>query len=250
MKQLVLPAVLSDGQRITLSRGDSHYLGHVLRVKTGEQLTVVDGNGQKHIVEVASVTADAVTLQHLVPLDDGIEATHIRVYQAIPKGRRFDDIVRNLTQLGVREITPIVTERSVADPTDKIDAKTERWNRVAKEAVQQSGAPPVTVHTPRRLRDLDVDTSDLSLVLHPEPLENEPLHVYLVKAPNEISLWVGPEGGFADNEVQWLRERGAVPLWLGPRVFRSELAAVVAASSIQTILLEQSAWRPTTEQES
>ncbi|MFP4376876.1 MAG: RsmE family RNA methyltransferase [Spirochaetales bacterium] len=251
MKQLLLPATLSAGQRYSLTGGDSHYLARVLRVQPGARLTVMDAAGDRHTVEVEAVDSTGVTLRQLDRLVASLENVAIRVFQAVPKGRKFDEVVRSLTQLGVRSITPVISERSVADPTEKAEAKTARWNRVAREAIQQSGASHVTVEAPVRLDEVDFDREEgLSLLLHPVPLAHETLHAYLNDAPSEISLWVGPEGGFADNEVEWLQERGIRPLWLGPRVLRSELAAVVAASAIQTLLLEQVAWRLTTEQDS
>ena len=123
--------------------------------------------------------------------------------------------------------------------------RTERWERIAREAVQQSGAQrPVEVAEPVGLESIASAPRALSLVLHPEPLAQTTLHGYLGSIPDEIELVVGPEGGLCGDEIEELGSRGFQPLWLGPQVLRSESAALFAAAAIRILILERATWQP------
>jgi 16S rRNA (uracil1498-N3)-methyltransferase len=121
-----------------------------------------------------------------------------------------------------------------------------RWERVAREAVQQSGAlAPVVIDAPAELSAVYPAKDALSLVLHEQPIAHDTLHDYLVRVPSLVELVVGPEGGLSGEEVTMLLSRGFKPLYLGPRVLRTETAAIFALGAVQMTIQEHDAWQPT-----
>ncbi|MFW5788931.1 MAG: RsmE family RNA methyltransferase [Spirochaetota bacterium] len=262
MRQLQLSGALAAGRQVAITGDDYHYLSTVLRLRPGARLRAIDEAGARWTLELldndgrrllarveppaaadgpadgpAGERADALRRDALPP---------VTLYQAIPKGRTFDESVRALVQAGVTRICPVVTERTVVRPSGG-SSRTERWRRIAREAVQQSGAArPAEIHEPRELSAVTATPESLSLVLHTEPLAQTSLHGYLGDTPNGIELVVGPEGGFSADELDGLIERGFSPLWLGPQVLRSESAALFAAAAMRILILERDWWQPAT----
>lgn len=251
MRQLQLPGALAAGRQVAITGDDYHYLSTVLRLRPGARLRAIDEAGARWTLELVDDDGRRL-LARVEPAGDRAAAQRrdalppVTLYQAIPKGRTFDESVRALVQAGVTRICPVVTERTVVRPSGG-SSRTERWRRVAREAVQQSGAArPAEVFEPRELSTVTATPESLSLVLHTEPLAQTSLHGYLGDTPNGIELVVGPEGGFSGDELDGLIERGFSPLWLGPQVLRSESAALFAAAAMRILILERDWWQPAT----
>jgi 16S rRNA (uracil1498-N3)-methyltransferase len=244
MRQLLLPGALAAGRQVELAGEDYHYLSRVLRKVPGDRLTAIDEVGRRWSVAVIADDGSRLTLLVETEVAPADRFPRVTLYQAIPKGRKLDDVVRQLVQFGVHRICPLVTERTIVRP-DEGSGRVERWRRIAREAVQQSGAgTPAEVLPPRDIGELRAQPGALSLVLHTEPLAQTSLHGYLGRIPDEVELVVGPEGGFAGTEISRLREAGFEPLWLGPQVLRSESAALFAAAAIRLLIVEYAHWQP------
>ncbi len=255
MRQLLVPRALRPGQRLDLTGSDYHYLSVVLRLRAGDTVPALDAEGSRWDLQL--LENDGSKLVALV--EAGAKAgalvfPRLTLYQAIPKGSRFDDLVRQLVQFGIDRICPVFTERTVSRP-DREGTRVDRWRRVAREAVQQSGANrPVGVEPPQELAEIRPTDGALALVLHAErcpldlpgdyPLAQSTLHGYLGEVPDDIDLVVGPEGGFTDAELIGLFGKGFRPLWLGPQVLRSESAALFAAAAVRILVLERDHWQP------
>ncbi len=258
MRQLLLPRALRPGQRIDLCKEDYHYLRNVLRLRAGDTVPALDAGGTR--CELQLLEDDGSRFVALVVPASNDNATgypRVTLYQAVPKGSRFDDLVRQLVQFGIDRICPVFSDRTVSRP-DREGARLDRWRRVAREAVQQSGAErPVRVDPPQELADIRPTDGALALVLHTErcplgtpdegPLAQPTLHGYLGVVPGDVDLVVGPEGGFSDAELTSLFHRGFRPLWLGPQVLRSESAALFAAAALRILVLERGHWQPRDE---
>ena len=248
MIHLQLPFDAEEGSCHEIIGADYHYLAHVLRVTPGRRIDAIDLSGSSLKIEIQSVSQSSIVVKAVagslgVAQDD---LPPITLFQAVPKGRKLEEIVRINVQSGVTRIVPVITERTVSRPGDRFESRRERLNRIAREAVQQSGSAPASVDP---LIDLDQVTADpdaLSLILHTEPLESPTLHGYLSDEPSRIELLVGPEGGFSGNEIARLRKRGFQPVYLGSQVLRTEVAALYAVAAIRVVLLERDEWRPTT----
>ena len=159
----------------------------------------------------------------------------------------MDLIVRQATEAGVRRIVPLLSRHSVPrlESGEEAARKVARWQRIAREALQQSGNPRLPeILPPVRLEEyLGGQIAGTGLFLHQEPLEGGSLHELLAEAQREILLLVGPEGGLAEPEVEWLLARGFRPVHVGPNILRSETAALFALAAVQMILKERERWQ-------
>ncbi|MFP4113118.1 MAG: RsmE family RNA methyltransferase [Spirochaetota bacterium] len=256
MRQLLLSGERSAGEQVEIAGEDHHYLARVLRLGPGDTFPVLDDAARRWTGCVVDDAGDRFLIRLDEPADsddDGepavglgtvVDLPPVTLYQAIPKGRKFDEPLRQLVQAGVTTVVPIVTERTIVRPEGG-GARLDRWQRIAREAVQQSGAgQPARVLEPESLGRVQPSASALSLFLHPEPLAQTSLHGYLGEVPRAIELVVGPEGGFSPPEVDYLLRAGFSSLWLGPQVLRAESAGLFAAAAIRILILERAQWQP------
>ena len=216
-----------------------NHLRDSLRIQKGEKFVCVDEDSNKYIVEVSSVSK-ALLIGDVIE-KTGIEkipAVYIHLIQAIPKGPKLDFIIQKSTELGVNAITPVISERSVVRiEKERVKDKSERWKRIALEAAQQSNRMDVPdVALPVTLRDFlsSFIKADLNLLL----LEGEQRSGirdlrHRVQDVKNITLLIGPEGGFSESEVRMAIEKGFIPVSLGELILRTETAPVVALSILQ-----------------
>ncbi len=181
----------------------------------------------------------------------------IILVQSMAKGPAMDLVLRQAAEAGVSRLIPLAARRSVvrAEAGEKGEsgwAKRARWERIVREGLQQSGSPvPTRLEEAATLGELEERLGPprgrrLCLLLHEAPLAEGSLHGYLTEAPDEIVLCVGPEGGFAPDEADFLLAAGYKPLRLPGAVLRTETAALYAVAAVETILTERSSWSPST----
>jgi 16S rRNA (uracil1498-N3)-methyltransferase len=252
MRVLLLPEGAEGGKAVELRGRDFHHLAHVLRVRVGDRIEGTGREGGLWECRITELAADFLRLQlerPALPADEET-GTAIRLIQALPKGRKMDLIVRQATEAGVREIRPAFSRRSVPrleDPAGRRNRR-ERWLRIAREAAQQSGGGRLpAIEEPAALEDIlgrEREQGELRLIFHQDRQEVRTLHAELACSPRWVTLLVGPEGGFAEEEVALARAQGFVPIALGRRVWRTETAALFAVAAVQTVLQEREAWKP------
>lgn len=218
------------GARLELRADADHHVRRVLRRSAGDDLELCDGAGR---TATARLTEDAVELT-AAPVRHEPPATAIEVIHALPKGRKLDEVVRVLTELDVDRIVPVEAERSVVrlDGPKRVKAG-ERWRAVARSAVEQARRPWLpTVEDPTSLDAAPAADGDtLLLVAHlgaPTGLAT----ALDDGMPARVVVAIGPEGGWSDDEVAALLERGGVGVHLGDAVLRTEHAATVAVSVV------------------
>jgi 16S rRNA (uracil1498-N3)-methyltransferase len=160
----------------------------------------------------------------------------------------MDLIVRQAVEAGVRSILPVVSARTVAEPSDPA-RKLARWRRIAREALQQSGNPrlPVIGEPVSLTAAAALDRrGGIGLLFHQERIGEGSLHAALAGGSeafmNGVHVFIGPEGGLAADEVEILRAAGFHPVFLGDAVLRTETAALYAVASVMTILRERDTW--------
>lgn len=246
MKQLVLPAGSREGGQVRLSGPEHHYLARVRRIAEGERLTALDGT-HRLILEVTAVGPDHTQLRVVDAGEAQPQGPRIVLFPFLLKARKLDDVVRQACEAGVSAIVPVEGDHCVARTDGEADGakKAQRWNTIAREAAQQSGNPRVCeVHPPIASRDIPGWWADAGplLVFHQTPLDKGGLHRYLFSRPPAVGLVIGPEGGLSAAEVDHLRSRGGLPVWLGPFVLRAETASVYALAAVNTILQETPEW--------
>lgn len=226
------------GEIITIRGEDLKHIKSVLRLKEGEQVSICDGEETDYIAKIESIDSQEVVLSVQESFRSKGEApVSLKLYQGLPKGDKMELIVQKCTELGVAEIVPMATKRAVVKLSDakKTGKKLERWQKIAEEASKQSkrGRIPVVnrlVTIKEAIAELPED--DLVLMLY-EAEEKQSLKEILKNYSGErISVFVGPEGGFDESEVEALRASGAKVVSLGKRILRTETAGLVASAII------------------
>lgn len=220
----------SAGPQLTIDGDQGHHLARVLRVQAGEPVSLADGSGMVWQAEVREVERDRVVLAVGESFDIPSPSPRLAVAQGMPKGRRFDEAVQRLTEVGVDRLRPVVTDRTVKDVAGKAGRLAQRWAAVELAAAQQC----------RRAERMVIDEvvpwpvpDAIGVVLWEEA--DLPLRDALVGLRNvdELTIAVGPEGGLTAEEVD---RSGLVPCRLGPTILRTETAGLVAAAVVSELL--------------
>jgi len=224
------------------------YISVVLRLKTGDALFVSDGVSKAYETRISGIGKNEITLHVITeqPFTDGYN-TRITLYQGLPKGSKMDEIVRKSTELGVYHIVPVETARSVPDREKGAQAsKLERWQRIAKEAARQSCRTSVPeVKSAMKFSDATAELKpegyDIILALY-ELEEKRTLKHALQDGLHlmghsgicfpKIAVFIGPEGGFEQYEVDSLIHEGASSVTIGETILRTETAGPAAVAMI------------------
>ncbi len=217
---------------VTIDGEEFAHLVHVMRKKTGEMIRVVDGNGNAYDVmleDLRKKTAHGrIVVSHLNHNEPPVAVTLASGILKNPS--RYDFLVEKATELGVREIIPLRTRRTIPS-----HAKSERWQKLALAAMKQSCRSYLpAVHELTPLEDLLSRTGsfDLKLIAHETFETSAQLQSRSGSSPKSILLLIGPEGGFTEEEVTLCHEAGLQPLSLGARRLRTETAAIAAMTLI------------------
>lgn len=218
----------------------SHHMGTVLRLSVGEQVTVCAGEGLVYVVELEQFTKDAVQGRIVEQLEQQQDTNvQLVLYQGMPKGDKLELIIQKCTELGISEIIPVETSRSIVHlDSGKAAKKLERWQKIAQEASQQSKriqVPTVNKYfTWKQCVAQLAQDEGLTLVLW-EDEHTQSMKGFLrslPQPPQKINLVIGPEGGLSEEEVLELREGGAVTVSLGKRILRTETAGMAALAML------------------
>jgi 16S rRNA (uracil1498-N3)-methyltransferase len=229
---------LVSATELQLGRDQAHYLGRVLRLRNGDKLTVFNGDNGEFDAHVTSIAKNSATIVVDAALETATEsALKIHLVQGISRGERMDFVVQKATELGVKRITPVFTEYGVVKLNDARAAKrNDHWQSVAIGACEQSGRirPPL-IDAPVDLNawfGAGTKEADSDLILKPgaaTPLSS------LAAPVTKVCLLIGPEGGFSDTEYEDAKIAGFAAVALGPRVLRTETAALTAIAVVQTL---------------
>ena len=222
----------------TLSEEESHHANDVLRLRPGDSAAVFDGKGNEARVRLTEVSSRAVSYQTLSTTRNAPLPCRVRFGQALIKPAGMDLLIQKLTELGVTEIWPIASERSVTKPSGE-KRISSRWESIALSACKQSGQnwlPKIHEVAPldHFLASPDPAPPTGRIIGSLQP-EAKPLPVLLAAARQgatapSLDLLIGPEGDFTPAEIGRARSAGFQPASLGPLVLRSETASLFLAS--------------------
>jgi len=230
-----IDAALAAGEIMELPAEAGSHVAKVLRARSGDGLVVFNGDGREFSGEIASVRGARVTVSiGQAQFVDRESPLAVALVQCIPRGDRMDFIVQKATELGVARIVPVLSRRSVVRlDARQSAAKAEHWRAVAVAACEQCGRNRLpVVEAPRALLDHlgTPPLAGLRFVLDPEAAGRG--SVEGVESGAEIAI--GPEGGFTPEELEAFRIAGFRSVRLGPRVLRTETAALAALTWLQT----------------
>ncbi len=224
------------GERVRFDAEETRHLARVLRLRPGAVVRAVDGLGHEltvRLTEIGSRAAEGDVIGRAAVESES--PLHLTLVQGLPKGDKFEAIVRMATELGVSRVVPLVSERAVARHGGPDAPRLRRWHRVAREAAKQCGRATIPdVDSPLSLEAWLAEPRAPGLLLCLWEGEALPLAAALPPtAPSRAVVVVGPEGGLAESEVEAIRAVGAVVAGLGARILRTETAGPVALSLLQ-----------------
>jgi 16S rRNA (uracil1498-N3)-methyltransferase len=212
--------------QLLLTPQQQHYLLRVLRLRDGDKFIVMDGMGKWWLARLQGEQGEV-----LEPLEVKTELpVAITLMMALPKGNGFDEIVRCCTELGVTCIAPVLSDRTLLNPSHQ---KLERWQRIASEAAEQSERAVVpTILQPVAFNTAIKETTATYRYICEARGDYPHLQQVINKTANEIIIAIGPEGGWTNQELEIAIASGFQPISLGRRILRAVTAPIVAISLI------------------
>jgi 16S rRNA (uracil1498-N3)-methyltransferase len=245
MQRFFVPPSWIEDNHVTLTGPQAHQIAHVLRMRPGDLIMVLDNSGWEIETQLVSVERHAVRGEVLRRgLAGGEPRTKISLYQGVLRGKNFELVLQKGTEVGIVEFVPVITERCLISDLNAVEKKRPRWEMILQEAAEQCrrGRKPVLRSTMLFPKACERVRQRRGLALVPweeeghlnlrDMLRNEPAGHTGGWPPMSVDLFVGPEGGFAPDEVDLAQRYGIVPVTLGPRILRAETAGLVSAAAI------------------
>ncbi len=237
MRRFFFHGSVEAGSRVAVRGTEAHHLGRVLRLRPGQEIVMVSGDGKQFTAVIEAFEKDQVQLRVMEEREPaGEPRLSITVAQGFLKEKKMDRLVRSLTELGVCRFIPVICNRSVARPSGgRMEARLQRWQRISRQSVKQC----------RRSCSLEIRPAvEFSAALEhalPDQLKlffweeenKKPLEGRLETVPASAFIMVGPEGGFTPGEARLAREAGFTLAGLGPRILRAETATLAAVVLVQ-----------------
>ncbi|QEP44605.1 16S rRNA (uracil(1498)-N(3))-methyltransferase [Ectothiorhodospiraceae bacterium BW-2] len=231
---------LSAACQLALSADNSHYLCHVVKARVGESIRLFDGHseGEYHATIVQMDRRHCLVEVGAWQPVERESPLHITLLQGVSKGDRMEWVVQKATELGVSRIVPILSDYSVVKLNlERQQKKQQQWQAIATAATAQSGRCRIATIEPLQslqawLQTHPPEPQQLRWLLHPTPLE-APLQPPPPLHPATALLYIGPEGGISDSEIELARQQQFIPITLGRRILRTETATIVALSRLQ-----------------
>lgn len=223
---------------VTICGQDATHIAKVLRTNVGETITLCDGCGTDFFAEVASITKEAVSLKIIETLPCTAEPeVLVTLFQGIPKQGKMDYIIEKCTELGISKIVPVSTKRSVVKIDDKKSElkKLERWRKIAAESVKQCGRGKIPEVTDVMSFAQAIEFSkalDLTIAAYECERETSIKQALSGKSPKTVGVFIGPEGGLDDKEVEKLKSANIETVTLGTRILRTETAGHTVLTAI------------------
>ncbi|HMK60838.1 MAG TPA: 16S rRNA (uracil(1498)-N(3))-methyltransferase [Dissulfurispiraceae bacterium] len=249
MRIYLLPELIAKKTGILVPTEKSHYLLKVMRCRTGDSLSIINGLGKAYAARISSISGKKVIVDILneetAPSESPVSLV---LCQGVLKGEKMDLIVQKATELGISEIIPMVTERSQIRET----RKAARWRKIAEEAAEQCGRAVIpVVESPRGFEEilaaLPNERISAGIIFWEEMglSPDDALIKALRSSPDKelgktrLAIMIGPEGGFTSLEVEKAESHGFMKASLGKRILRAETAAISAVVLVSFVIERQ-----------
>lgn len=227
-----------EGNQIHILGSDVNHIKNVLRMKQGEELIVCDGAGMEYICEIEAFLDGEIVLAILEQKNSSTELpVRLKLYQGLPKKDKMELIIQKAVELGAVEIIPVMTKRCIVKLEDekKEAKKIERWQAIAESAGKQSGRgiiPKVSRVMSYKEALQTASKEGMAMIPYENANGMSSLKEAVKKAVNEqvVSVFIGPEGGFEETEVELAKQYGVIPVSLGKRILRTETAGFTTLS--------------------
>ena len=230
-------------KEIVITGADVNHIRNVLRMRTGEEVLIADGRGAEYRCKLTDLSENEVRAQILWKLDGNAElASAVTLFQGLPKSDKMDLIVQKCVELGVDRIVPVSTKRAVV----KLDAKKEetrlkRWNTISESAAKQSGRGVIPeVSGVMSFEKALEEAKKLEVLLIPyeraEHMAETRRVMGEIRPGQSVGVFIGPEGGFEESEVEEAVAAGARAITLGRRILRTETAGLAVMAMLGYLL--------------
>lgn len=244
------------GNRIRITGTDVNHIRNVLRMHSGEEISVSNGtDGRDYRCEIDTITEDEVLCRLMFIKEDGVELpVRITLFQGLPKADKMELIIQKAVELGAAEIVPVATARCVVKLDDKkAKSKVERWQGISEAAAKQSKRAVVPqVCAPMSMKEALNYASEMAMAAIPYELAEgmqatdrfveDVCRLASQKDGEErpqIGIFIGPEGGFTEEEIELAQEKEVCPLSLGKRILRTETAGLAILAVLMYHLEER-----------
>ncbi len=226
------------GHLVTIEGTDVNHIKNVLRMKPGEEIAVSNGrDGREYRCAIEKLEEEQIICRLLFIKEEGVELpAKIYLFQGLPKADKMELIIQKAVELGAFEIIPVETKRAVV----KLDArkaagKTARWNAIAQAAAKQSKRAVIPkVADCMSFKEAVEYAKEMDLKLIPyelsEGMEETRRRIESVRVGWDVAVFIGPEGGFTEEEIELAGEAGIIPVTLGKRILRTETAGFTVLS--------------------
>ncbi len=230
---------------VEITGSDVNHIRNVLRMKPGEKISVSDGGGHTYTCIIEEIAADLVQacIEKTEEASTELNAS-ITLFQGLPKGDKMELIIQKCVELGVDRIVPVSTRRSIVKLDDKkAESKVKRWNTIAEGAAKQSGRAAVPeVHSVVSFSQALEAAKQMDVCVipyeHATDMEKTRTILTSIKRGQSVGIFIGPEGGFEEAEVEQAMASGAKSITLGRRILRTETAGM-AVLAMLVLLLEE-----------
>ncbi len=229
--------VSKDTARIT--GGDVNHIKNVLRMHPGEEIMILDGSGMEYRCEIETITDEVLARVLEAKKTEAELSVRLLLFQGLPKKDKMELIIQKAVELGVSEIIPVLTKRTVVKLEDKKkeQKKLERWQAIAEAAAKQSGRGIIPqVREAVKFTEAVKQAEELDDALIPyeqaEGMEKAREHIRGLHGKKTIGIFIGPEGGFEEEEIALAAKAGIHPITLGKRILRTETAGLCILSVI------------------
>ncbi len=218
---------------VILDGDNAKHISSVLRAKKGEEITVCDGEGMDYTCEITEIEKNKITAKITDIFSNNSEPNiKITLFQALPKSDKMELVIQKCIEIGVDLIVPVKTEHCVVNLKGKEDKKIQRWNKIAEAAAKQCGRGKIPkVENVMSFKSAIKKSKNLDLTIIPYEKEKENTLKSFCKGfkGNSIGIFIGPEGGFSLDEINFAKENGVKSVTLGKRILRTETAGLVAS---------------------
>lgn len=246
MYQFFVDASQIRGRRVVITGGDVNHIRNVLRMRPGEELSVFNGaDGREYRCGIEEIREEEVICSLRFIREEGVELpARVTLFQGLPKADKMEFIVQKAVELGVYAVVPMATRRAVVKLDEKkARVKTERWQAIAEAAAKQSRRAAVPrVGNVCTLKEALAQAAGMDVKLIPyelsEGMAETKKQIESVAPGQEVAVFIGPEGGFEEEEVELARAAGCVPVTLGKRILRTETAGLVVMAWLMYCLEE------------
>ena len=242
MHTFYVPPSQINADTATITGSEQHHLRNVLRITPGEIIRIIDGQGNVYTAEILNTPTNRSSSEAQIHTNEfhGTPLPTLTLFQGVPKNDKMELILQKTTELGITQVVPLYSERSLQKPSQN---RYERWHRVVISATKQckrAWLPELCNTQPFEAALAQLERFSLCLVLSPHTeqasissyVEVQHIKTVLRATPHTtaIALFVGPEGGFSDQEIAVAIQSGCVPVTLGTNILRTETAAIVAVA--------------------